>query len=231
MAAPQNMSPTWRHGPLSTERQACSAPVEMDRSWYRNTTCGSLATSYSIIQYPNQCSVNPVKALPLNKTVVELMHGSETVFPVSQRHLESQQQSMDWIALTQKKPRNPDASYQFLGFSSRFFVRKAGPNMFALVSLSPEVLSNSANDLWASRRADRTDRTDVDTAIAIPWTSEIWASDFGLQNCAPPLFSMETCDQICQKLTSPLVTSGHWSTINRLKNKARYRCTVPKGQR
>ena len=67
---------------------------------YRNTTCG--VTCHKL-QYPNQCSVKPAKALPLNKTVVELMHGSETVFPVSQRHLESQQQSMDWIALTEKK--------------------------------------------------------------------------------------------------------------------------------
>ena len=79
----QHLKTCLRHGDMDLcpqKRQACSAPVEMDRSWYRNTTCGSLATSYSIIQYPNQCSVNPVKALPLNKTVVELMHGSETVF-------------------------------------------------------------------------------------------------------------------------------------------------------
>ena len=64
---------------------------------------------------------------------------------------------MDWIALTKKSQETlmrPINSWAFpLDVSFAKQVPTCSPK--ALVSLSPEVLSNSANDLWASRRADR----------------------------------------------------------------------------
>lgn len=130
MAAPQNMSPTWRHGPLSTERQACSAPVEMDRSWYR--TIGIQHAGH----LPQVTVSKPVQRQTSQGIATE-QDSCRTNARLGNRF--SSQSKTSWESTTingldcfnKKKPRNPDASYKFLGFSSRCFVRKAGPNMFS----------------------------------------------------------------------------------------------------